>query len=214
MGRKLKLDIPGPDRRLSVEEVREKGWPAVFAPDVADPLPLVVELGFGRGEFLRHLAAEAPEQAHVGVELSFKRVLKMARRIAREDPGNVRLVCAPAEQVVREVLAPASVRTLWVNFPDPWPKKRHHKHRLLQPPLVAQLARRLVPGGALEIATDHADYAEAIDAALRGERELQNTLGVPFRRDVPGRLHTAYELEWRAEGRPLHFWSYRRRMPA
>ncbi|MCP5055762.1 MAG: tRNA (guanosine(46)-N7)-methyltransferase TrmB [bacterium] len=211
MARKLKLDIPGPDRRVSVEEVREKGWEAVFAPDVSSPTPLVVELGFGRGEFLRHLAAEAPGDAHVGVEVSFKRVLKMARRIAREEETNIRLICGGAEQAIREVIEPESVGAFWINFPDPWPKKRHHKNRLLQPPFIAQLAHRLIPGGRLEIATDHVDYAETIDAALRGEPLLENTQEVAFRTEVPGRLHTAYELQWRAEGRPLHFWSYRRR---
>jgi len=211
VARKLKLDIPGPDRRVSVEEVREKGWKAVFAPDVARPTPLVVELGFGRGEFLRHLAAEAPGDAHVGVEVSFKRVLKMARRIARGEEANIRLICGGAERAIREALEPASVGAFWINFPDPWPKKRHHKNRLLQPPFITQLAHRLIPGGRLEIATDHVDYAEAIDAVLDGEPLLENTQDVPFRTEVPGRLHTAYELQWRAEGRPLHFWSYRRK---
>jgi len=214
VARKLKLDIPGPDRRVTVDEVRDKGWEAVFAPDVADPLPLVVELGFGRGEYLRHLAETQPERAHVGVEVSFKRVLKMARRIAPTAESNLRLICAPGEQVIREVLEPGSVGTFWVNFPDPWPKKRHHKNRLLQAPFVAQLARRLAPGGLLHIATDHVDYAEAIDEVLRAEALLENTLDVPFLDDVPDRMPTAYELEWRAEGRTLHFWTYRRRTVA
>ncbi len=211
MARKLKRDIPGPDRRVTVAEVLEKGWPAIFGPDLADPFPLVVELGFGRGEFLRDLAARAPQRAHLGVEASWKRVLKMARRVAPTGERNLRLICAPAEQVVREILPPASVACFWVNFPDPWPKKRHHKNRLLQRPFVAQLAHRLVPGGCLEIATDHEGYAKVIDDALRHEPTLENALDRPFRRDVPGRMRTAYELEWRACGRPLHFWSYRRR---
>lgn len=214
VARKLKLDIPGPDRRVTVEEVRDKGWGAVFGPDVSAPLPLIVEIGFGRGEYLRHLAEAEPTRAHVGVEVSFKRVLKMARRVARSDESNLRLICATGEQVIREVLEPGSVGTFWVNFPDPWPKKRHHKNRLLQAPFVTQLARRLVPGGLLHIATDHEEYAEAIDDVLRGEPLLENTLGVAYLDDVPDRIPTAYELEWRAEGRSLHFWTYRRRQLA
>lgn len=212
MARALKYDIPGPDRRLSVEQVREKGLAALFAPDVPLPLRLVVEIGFGRGEFLRHLAAQAPLVAHLGVEVSFKRVLKMARRIARTDERNIRLLEASGEEVVREILDDGSVETFWINFPDPWPKKRHHKRRLLEPAFVALLARRLVPGGRLEVATDHEEYALAIDEALRGEALLESALPVPFARDVPGRLRTAYEEEWRREGRPLHFWTYRRRV--
>ena len=212
MTRKLKYDIPGPDRRVSPDEVREKGWEAIFAPDLRAPLRLVVEIGFGRGEFLLHLAAAEPQTAFVGVEVSFKRVLKMARRLARSEIGNVRLVEATGEEVVRDLLAEASVAGFWINFPDPWPKKRHHRRRLLQPVLVARLASRLVPGGELQVATDHEEYAEAIDAVLAGEPLLENDLAPErYLHDVPGRLPTAYELEWRAEGRKLHFWTYRRR---
>jgi len=215
VSRTPKTEMPGPDRRVTVEEVREKGFAALFAPDLAPdlaaPLRLVVEIGFGRGEFLRALAAEAPGTAHVGVEQSAKRVLKLARRIARTDEHNIRLLCAAGEEVVREAIAPESVSTFWINFSDPWPKKRHHGRRLIQAGLVRQLAHRLTPDGVLEIATDHRDYARHIDAVLRAEPLLVNTNAPePFLREVPGRMCTAYEEMWRAEGRALHFWTYRR----
>ena len=211
MTRSLKYDIPGPDRRVSLAELEEKGLPALFEDELAPAPRLVVELGFGRGEFLRHLAAEAPEVAHLGVERSFKRVLKMARRLARGEERNIRLLEAKAEDVVEQGLADGTVETFWINFPDPWPKKRHHGRRMIQAPFVALLARRLVPGGRLQVATDHVEYAEAIDQVLGAEPELENELPAPFVREVPGRLHTAYESEWRREGRPLHFFTYRRR---
>jgi tRNA (guanine-N7-)-methyltransferase len=211
VARRLRHDIPGPDRRVGLDELRARGAGAVFAPDLGSDAPLVVELGFGRGEFLMELAAREPETAHLGVEVSHKRVLKMARRLARTELGNVRLVEARAEAVVGECLAPASVRAFWVNFPDPWPKKRHQRRRLLQPPLVHALARCLAPGGELHAATDHVAYAEAIDAVLRAEPLLENAVApAPWLREVPGRKPTAYELEWRAEGRALHFFEYRR----
>jgi tRNA (guanine-N7-)-methyltransferase len=212
MARRLKFDIPGPDLRVGFEELRERGVAALFAGDVAAPLPLVVEIGFGRGEFLLALAAERRGRAFLGVEYSGKRFLKMARRLARSGLANVRILQARGEDVVRELLPERSVETFWVNFPDPWPKKRHRRRRLVQPPLVHELARRLVPGGTLQVATDDADYADAIDEALAGEPLLQNALAPErFAREVPGRSATAYELEWRAEGRPLHFFTYRRR---
>lgn len=211
MARTLKTDIPGPDRRVTPQEVREKGWQALFAPDLSGPLRLVVELGFGRGEFLRHLAATDPGAAHVGVEVSHKRVLKMARRIARTDERNIRLIEATGEEAVRDLLPEGGVTAFWINFSDPWPKKRHHRRRLVQPPLVAGLARCLRPGGALEVATDHPGYAAHIDAVLRGEPRLENAVAPrPFLPEVPDRPPTAYELEWRAEGRSLHFFRYRR----
>ena len=212
MSRTLKHDIPGPDRRVSIEDVRAKGWDVLFAPELAVPLaPLVVEIGFGRGEFLRQLAEAAPGDAHVGVELSWKRVLKMARRIAKAGDPNIRLVCARGEDVVQEALAEQSVRTFWINFSDPWPKARHHRRRLVQGPLVRQLAKRLVPGGLLHVATDDVPYALHIDEVLRSEALLENALASPWLAEIPGRPVTAYEAMWRAEGRALHFFTYRRR---
>jgi tRNA (guanine-N7-)-methyltransferase len=211
VSRTLKTDIPGADRRVGVAEAREKGWPAVFAPDVPAPLPLVVEIGFGRGEFLRALAAAAPAVAHVGVERSYRRVLKMARRIARSDERNIRLVEGTAEELVAGALDEATVATFWINFPDPWPKKRHQRRRLLQPGFVALLASRLVPGGELHAATDHAGYAVQMHHVLSAEPRLENAFAAPFVAEVPGRPRTAYEAMWRAEGRPLHFFTHRRR---
>jgi len=209
VGRRLKTDIPGIDRRVSLARACEIGWEALFDPDVPQPLPMVVELGFGRGEFLLALARARPTVAHIGVDISRKRVLKMARRIARQELTNIRLVEGLGQVVVRETLPPASVSAFWINFSDPWPKKRHLRRRLIQRELIADLITRLVPGGVLHIATDDLAYAEHIDVLLREQRDLENLYAPePWLPEVPGRLPTAYELEWRAEGRPLHFWAY------
>src|SRR5690606_14323276 len=205
MSRRLKYDIPGPDRRVALDDVAAKGWEALF-PELPRPLRLVLEIGFGRGEFLLDLAARAPEVAHVGVEVSWKRVLKLARRLARTELVNVRLVHGRGEVVVEEAFAPASLEAVWINFSDPWPKKRHHRRRLVQPPLVAASAERLRPGGLLHVATDDVGYAEHIDAVLSAEPRLANDFAPDrWRPEVPGRMQTAYEQAWRAEGRPLHF---------
>jgi tRNA (guanine-N7-)-methyltransferase len=226
--RRLKLDIPGPDYRVAPDDVKAKGWPALFgAPQAAEGgaqraagersssgsgAPLVLEIGFGRGEFLIGLARAAPAVSHVGVELSAKRVHKQARRLAKDVLANVRLVHGRGEDALAELFARDSLAAVWINFPDPWPKKRHHRRRLVQAPLVAAIADRLVPGGTLHVATDDVPYAEHIDAVLAAEPRLVNAFA-PARwlAEVPGRAQTAYELAWRAEGRPLHFWSYRRR---
>ncbi|RIL05531.1 MAG: tRNA (guanosine(46)-N7)-methyltransferase TrmB [Proteobacteria bacterium] len=216
MTRRLKLDIPGPDLRVSFDDVKAKGWPALFAGDVETPagapLRLVLEIGFGRGEFGIELARAAPDVAHVGVELSFRRVHKQARRLAKGGPRNLRLVHGRGEMALAELFAPGSLDAVWINFPDPWPKKRHHRRRLVQAPLVAAVAERLARGGVLHVATDDAPYAEHIDAVLAAEPLLENAYA-PARwlAEVPGRMPTAYEREWRALGRGLHFWAYRRR---
>jgi tRNA (guanine-N7-)-methyltransferase len=212
MARRLKLDIPGPDRRVLPGDVLAKGWAELFAPALREPLRIVLEIGFGRGEFQLALAERSPDVAHVGVEISRKRVLKQARRLAKSEIANVRLVHGTGEAAIAELFGPASLEAVWINFSDPWPKKRHHRRRLVQPPLVAAVADRLACGGLLHVATDDVPYAEHIDAVLAAEPQLANDFA-PERwlPEVEGRMPTAYELEWRAEGRPLHFFAYRRR---
>ena len=211
MSRTLKRDIPGIDWRVGVAEAAERGWPAIFAADVPEPLPLVVEIGFGRGEFLLDLAPRHPKQAFLGIEVSHKRTLKLARRLARTELRNVRLVEATAQEVVAETLSDESVCCFWINFSDPWPKKRHFRRRLIQADFVAAMARRLVPGGLIRFATDHPGYAEWADEVLRDAPGLENRYAPDaWRPSAPGRAPTAYELEWRALGRSLHFFEYAR----
>jgi len=212
MTRKLRYDIPGPDWRCDLEQVATRGWGPIFGADLPVPFALVVEIGFGRGEFLMDLARRDPKTAFVGVEVSFKRVLKMARRVAATPLRNLRLVQAPGEVVLAQGLSSRSVGTFWVNFPDPWPKKRHAKKRFVRPEVAALLADRLVAGGTIEAATDDRAYAEQMDEVFSAEPLLEN-LHAPahWLPEVTGRTQTGYEQQWRAQGRPMHFLSYRRR---
>ena len=210
MPRRLRTDVPGPDWRVGVEALRDPGPDRLFPQRLPRPLRLVVDVGFGRGELLLELARSAPESAYLGIERSWKRVLKMTRRLAKTEIDNVRLVAAGAEECVA-ALAVESVAGFWVNFPDPWPKKRHHRRRLLQPAFARELALRLGPGGFLEVATDHEEYAQAIHEVLAAEPLLENRAAPdPFLRSPPARTPTAYEIEWRAQGRPGHYFSYAR----
>jgi len=210
MSRSLKYEIPGTDWRRTALELSELGPNGLFAPELSRPFELVLEIGFGRGEFLLDMAAKQPERAFLGVEISFKRVLKMARKVARARLPNVRLVEARGQAVMHELLPPECLDEIWVNFSDPWPKDRHQKRRLIQPELVSDVARCLVPGGVLHVATDDVPYAEHIDSVLRTSR-LQNVFGSEgWRPDVERSMETGYETDWRAEGRALHFFEYRR----
>jgi tRNA (guanine-N7-)-methyltransferase len=214
MGRALKYDIPGTDWRVAEQALAERGVAGIFQPELAPPFELEVDLGFGRGEFVLERAAGAPRVAFLGVEYSSKRVLKLARRLARTPLANVRLVEATAERVVGELLPEACIARAWINFPDPWPKKRHHRRRMLNPAFARALTSRLRPGGELHVATDHAEYAAWIDEVLAAEPGLENLFAPDrFRGGVAGRAPTAYELAWRAEGRSFHFFAYARRRP-
>jgi tRNA (guanine-N7-)-methyltransferase len=175
------------------------------------PLGLVVDIGFGRGEFLIDAAAKEPQRAFVGIERSFKRTLKMARRIARLGIRNVRLVESTAQTGIPELFSERSIESAWINFPDPWPKDRHAARRLVQAPFIRDLALRLVPGGALHLATDDAAYAAQMCEVLAGESLLENLYAPePFRREKSGRITTAYELEWESLSRSSHYFSYRK----
>ncbi|MCH2171679.1 tRNA (guanosine(46)-N7)-methyltransferase TrmB [Myxococcota bacterium] len=209
MSRALKYQIPGFDCRLDVHDLARYGWPETF------PRPgsrLVVEVGFGRGEFLIDQASRNPETSFVGIEVSHKRCLKMARRLARTEITNVRLLENNAERVMGELFDEASIACCWINFPDPWPKKRHHRRRLVQRKFVGALAHCLEPDGVLYVTTDHEGYAEAIHECLSSEDQLRNAYGPePYRHDVEGRMQTRYEVEWRSQQRTIHYFMYKRR---
>ena len=176
---------------------------------------MVVEIGFGGGEFLLDMAARQPEVNFLGIELSHKRVHKVALRLAKSGLSNVRLLCAAAEPFVADYLPLESVSAFWVNFPDPWPKRRHESRRLLQPRFMHSLAERLHPGGRIHIATDHCDYANWIDRVVCDEPLLENAYAPRrFLHDVPGRMPTAYEEAWRTDGRTMHYLAYSRPLDA
>jgi tRNA (guanine-N7-)-methyltransferase len=209
MSRSLKYDIPGVDWRRSMADAYEFGIHSLFEPDYTAPFPLVVEIGFGRGEFLLELAAKYPDVAFFGVEVSWKRVLKMARKVARAELGNVRLVAGRGEAILQDCLPEQSVQEIWVNFSDPWPKAAHAHRRIFQPPFIHRAAQVLEPAGVLKIATDDPIYAVQIDEVLSGEPLLHNVHApAPYIGEDQARIETSYEQDWRAEGRTIHFFDY------
>lgn len=137
--------------------------------------PLVVEIGFGMGQATAAIAAAMPDHDFVGIEVHAPGVGALLRRIGEMGLTNLRIVQHDAVEVLQHMIAPASLAGVHVFFPDPWPKKRHHKRRLLQPPFVALLAERLAPGGVLHCATDWQPYAEQMLEVLSAEPRLVNT---------------------------------------
>lgn len=146
-------------------------WAAVFG-RVA---PLVLEIGFGMGEATAQIAASHPQTDFIGVEVHPPGVGALLARIDAMQLTNLRIVQHDAVQVLQHMVAPRSLSGLHIYFPDPWPKKRHHKRRLIQPEFVRLAASRLAPGGYLHCATDWQPYAEHMLAVLRAEPALVNT---------------------------------------
>lgn len=136
--------------------------------------PLVLEIGFGMGEATAHIAALRPDDNFLCCEVHEPGVGALLKRIGEQGLRNIRIVQHDAVEVLAHMLTEASLDGVHVFFPDPWHKKRHHKRRLIQPPLVAQLASRLKPGGYLHCATDWQPYAEQMLAVLSAEPTLLN----------------------------------------
>jgi tRNA (guanine-N7-)-methyltransferase len=137
--------------------------------------PKILEIGFGMGGATAQIAAEHPENDYLGIEVHTPGVGALMRLLDAGNIGNVRIVQHDAVEVLTHMIAPGSLDGIHIYFPDPWPKKRHHKRRLIQPPLVGLLASRLKLGGYLHLATDWQDYAEWVLEVMRGEPQLQNT---------------------------------------
>jgi len=136
--------------------------------------PTILEIGFGMGEATQRIAASRPADNFLGVEVFDAGVGSLLKRIDAGGLGNVRIIQHDALEVLRDMIAPNALQGVHVFFPDPWPKKRHHKRRLIQPPLVALLASRLAPGGYLHCATDWQDYAGQMLDVLSNEPRLVN----------------------------------------
>ncbi len=137
--------------------------------------PKILEIGFGMGETSATIAAANPQNDYLGIEVHTPGVGSLCKLIAEQGLSNQRIVQHDAVEVLHDMIAPGVLSGAHVFFPDPWPKARHHKRRLLQAPLVALLASRLKPGGYLHCATDWENYAEQMLAVLSAEPLLENT---------------------------------------
>jgi tRNA (guanine-N7-)-methyltransferase len=156
-------------------------WGIAFAPTPLDldaafgrAAPKILEIGFGMGETTAAIAQAHPGTDYLAVEVHTPGVGALLRRIETLGLANVRVVQHDAVEVVERMLAPESLDGVHVFFPDPWPKKRHHKRRLLQPAFVALLASRMKPGAYLHVATDWEEYAEQVMEVLAAEAALAN----------------------------------------
>ena len=161
---------------------------AIFGRDA----PVVAEVGFGMGETTARIAAENPGIDYLGIEVHRPGVGSLLRQLDERGLTNVRVVQHDAVEVLRDMVPPGSLAGVHVFFPDPWPKKRHHKRRLLQPAFAALLAGRLRPGGHVHVATDWQEYAEHVLAVLSSTPGLRNTAR-DFAPRPPTRPETKFE---------------------
>jgi tRNA (guanine-N7-)-methyltransferase len=173
--------------------------------------PLRVEIGFGNSEFLLRVAEGEPDFNYLGFEYSPKRVTKFLKRVETRRLTNIRALRVDAGPTLEALVEPGSVDAFFILFPDPWPKQRHAKHRLIQPAAAALFVRLLAPGGGLSLRSDDPCYAAQMLAVLEGIPGLVNTSGPGrFAAEPRHPFPTTYELKYRRAGRTIHYLEYRR----
>jgi tRNA (guanine-N7-)-methyltransferase len=172
--------------------------------------PLVVEIGSGMGETTLEMAAADPATDFVAIEVHGPGVGSLLRGIDAAGLTNLRIIRHDAIDVLEQMIADASLTGIHLFFPDPWPKKRHHKRRLIQPAFAALAARKLAPGGILHAATDWPDYAEQMLKVLSAEPLLENTVKDYAPRPAR-RPHTKFEERGLRLGHPVRDLVFRRR---
>jgi tRNA (guanine-N7-)-methyltransferase len=170
--------------------------------------PVEVEIGSGKGRFLLELAAARPEHDFLGVERARKYHRLCCERAARRGLENLRMVHTTAEDLLLRLLRPSSVSALYVLFPDPWPKKRHHKRRLFTPEMAAAMIRALEPGGRLLVKSDHPSYSEVIGGAVAALAGLRRLDGGRAFADLPP---SGFERKYLDQGREIFALAVERR---
>ena len=178
--------------------------PVDFAGIFGNARPVEIEIGSGKGTFLKAYAAARPEINLLGIEYAAAYAAYCADRFRRAGLTNVRMLRTEAAALFKTAIPPRSLQRVHVYFPDPWPKRRHQRRRLIQPAFVDLVRRALRPGGQLLVVTDHFDYARHIRRVLDGAAGFVR-IPTPRLVDAEGDLvGTNFERKYRAEGRPVY----------
>ncbi len=196
-----------PAQKRALDELYPKYGLAFSDAALSSPrnAPLVLEIGSGMGESTAAIALAHPEVDFVAVEVHGPGVGSLLNRIAAQEIRNLRIIRHDAMEVLEKMVADGSLAAIHLFFPDPWPKKRHHKRRLVQPDFAALAARKLAPGGILHTATDWPQYAEHIQAVLNEQPLLERA-----EEGLVMRTETKFESRGRRLGHPIRDLYFRR----
>jgi len=188
--------IPAPSRVIPVTD------PTVPLPldTLFDPArPLEIEIGCGKGRFLAARALKFPETQYLGIERMLSRVRRLDKKACRLKLDNIRVLRLEAFYTFYYLLSPHRVRTVYVFFPDPWPKRRHHSRRLFSPLFLDALWNRLETGGTVQVATDHLDYFGDIRARLSADPRFKEVTAMERTEDE----QTEFEHIFRRQNLPI-----------
>lgn len=189
--------------QIPLDASRRYDFAAVFG----NSRPVELELGIGKGRFLIQQAETRREINFVGVEWANRYFKLVAERAAKRKLANARILRDDAGHVVRDTIAAGAISVLHIYFPDPWPKARHNKRRLIQPPFARDAARILAPGGLVKLATDHEEYAVQMESVFRDDPAFEQTWRAVGPQAPEG--VTNWEVKFRAQGRTMHKFEFR-----
>lgn len=208
------MSAPRPLAELAAQRLvpwRDLDWPVDWAARFGRVAPIVLEIGFGNGDFLVHAAAADLGRNYVGIEIAWGSVQRLLRRVDRSGIGNVLALEGDAAFLVEHVFPPGTIDEAVINFSDPWRKERHHDRRLVRAEFLDVLGGRMREGAALTVATDHPEYAEWIAAEFAAQSAFAPATAGGRLHEMPGRRPTRYEEKARAAGRLIHYFVWRRK---
>ena len=210
-GQQRALEALWPHYGLDVPEQGAVDLDALFGRTA----PRVLDIGFGDGEALVEMAAADPDRDYLGVEVHRPGVGHCLLCAEQAQVENLRVATVDAVELIHRHLSARSLAAVQIFFPDPWPKKRHHKRRIFQADFAGLVADRLVPGGLLHLATDWADYSEWMLETLEADERFENTCGPgAFVPPPPPRPQTKFERRGLRKGHTVHDLIYRLRPSA
>jgi tRNA (guanine-N7-)-methyltransferase len=204
-GQQKNLDLLWPRYGLSMPDA-----PIDWAREFGREAPRTLEIGFGAGEVLADLATRYPDEDFIGIEVYLTGVGRLLGAVDDAAASNVRVFNLDAVEVLATAFANASLDNVLLYFPDPWPKKRHHKRRIVQPGFANEIARVLKPGGLWRLATDWTNYAEHMREVLDAHASFENVGDREGFVSEPPRTGTRFEARGLRKGHAVFDMAYRR----
>ena len=201
------IHIESPNYLRATELATPADWPALYGND----RPLALEIGCGIGDFIVSTAADLPDRNFIAIDFYNKGCYKTCRRIDAAGLTNVRVLREEARQFIVERIAKGSLAAVYINCPDPWPKKKHRKRRLVNRQFLEFLAEYLAPGADFYFATDFDDYGLDVAGMMPGIEGFENRLAPDlYRHELAGYRLSKYMRKFMAEGKRIYFVHYRR----
>jgi tRNA (guanine-N7-)-methyltransferase len=191
-----------PDQLTGYADFHLPTWASLFGNDHR----VHVEYCSGNGAWIVDKALANPSINWVAVELKFERVRQIWAKLKSFNLSNLLIICGEAKRATSYYIPDGSVENIYINFPDPWPKKRHWKHRLLQDLFFKEMARILISGGKVTFVTDDVDYSEVVIRDIRASGCFISAFDVPFyKTELAGYGNSFFESLWRSKGKPIRY---------